>query len=239
MGICADSVFCLFWQIVGSSLLSTRSVLRQDGGQQPWCFSSMLAASRRSPHENADVAALLGAGWRIPRELSLLLLVQAPEVGRRLCFLRAGLGSLHVGASLPTVHPRRLLSPLLASTPFLPPRSATVVGKSPYISKGTSREKMLDCDETRTPMEAQQISPSRDVLRTRTPCPGCGKLMTYHALAYKHLCPRVPHTREGKRLKQIAALKARIQARIQARPVPPPMPAEEAQGAGEDQAMIT
>jgi len=62
--------------------------------------------------------------------------------------------------------------------------------------------------------------------------------MTYHALAYKHVCPRIPNTQEGKRRKQIAALDARIQARVLARPVPHTEQAEEAQGASDDQAMI-
>ena len=44
--------------------------------------------------------------------------------------------------------------------------------------------------------------------------------MTYHALAYKHRCPRIPFTWDGKKQKQIAALEARIRARVAAMPEP-------------------
>ena len=73
------------------------------------------------------------------------------------------------------------------------------------------------CHESQETM-ARQTTPSREVLRTRTQCPGCGKVITYHSLAYKHSCPLVPNTWDGKKQKQIAALEARINARIRVTP---------------------
>ena len=86
----------------------------------------------------------------------------------------------------------------------------------------------MDAESLESMARSPAQTPSREVLRTRTQCPGCGKILTYHALAYKHRCPRVPDTWDGKKRKQIAALEARIQARVQAMPVPPAL-ADEAQ----------
>jgi hypothetical protein len=74
---------------------------------------------------------------------------------------------------------------------------------------------VMDCCEPQEDM-TPRLTPSREVLRTRTQCPGCGKVITYHALAYKHKCPRIPNTWEGKKQRQLAALHARINARIPA-----------------------
>ena len=77
---------------------------------------------------------------------------------------------------------------------------------------------VMDCCEPQEHM-TPRLTPSREVLRTRTQCPGCGKVITFHALAYRHKCPRIPNTWEGKKQRQLAALHARINARI---PVPEP-----------------
>ena len=72
-------------------------------------------------------------------------------------------------------------------------------------------------------MAIKKLPPSREVLRQRTQCPGCGKYLTYHALAYKHRCPKVRgyHTDEARRQRQLESLQARINARIEATPEPP------------------
>jgi len=74
---------------------------------------------------------------------------------------------------------------------------------------------VMDCCEPQEHM-TPRLAPSREVLRTRTQCPGCGKVITFHALAYRHKCPFVPNTWEGRMQRQIAALHARINARIPA-----------------------
>ena len=79
------------------------------------------------------------------------------------------------------------------------------------------------CCESQEAM-THRLTPSREVLRSRTQCPGCSKVLTYHALAYKHKCPRVPSTWDGKKQRQIQALQARINARIQAMPEPQVIP---------------
>ena len=94
--------------------------------------------------------------------------------------------------------------------------------KSPPVSKGASLRPMDNCNDSQEAMarSSPHTTPSREVLRSRTQCPGCGKVMTYHALAYKHRCPRIPFTWDGKKQKQIAALEARIRARVAAMPEP-------------------
>ena len=80
-----------------------------------------------------------------------------------------------------------------------------------------------DCDTPPAQDEmAKKLIPSREVLRQRTTCPGCGVYITYHALAYKHNCPRVPNwgSREARRQRQIESLQATIKARIDAMPAP-------------------
>jgi hypothetical protein len=82
----------------------------------------------------------------------------------------------------------------------------------------SQRAAVMDCCEPQEDM-TPRLTVSREVLRTRTNCPGCGKVITYHALAYRHRCPRMPNTLEGKKQRQLAALHARINARI---PAPEP-----------------
>lgn len=67
-------------------------------------------------------------------------------------------------------------------------------------------------------------APSKEALRQKTQCPGCGKTLSYHALAYKHRCPKIwgfsDHTVRKER--SIKALQARISAKFAAEPVPIP-----------------
>ena len=58
--------------------------------------------------------------------------------------------------------------------------------------------------------EAKKPHPSRDILRARRACPGCGIEMTYHALTYKHRCRGGP---EAKRRRRLEKLDARIERR--------------------------
>ena len=58
--------------------------------------------------------------------------------------------------------------------------------------------------------------PTCNPLREVVSCPGCGKHMKRHALAYRHKCAPSP---ASKRRKRIAALDARVAARIQPRAV--------------------
>ena len=72
-------------------------------------------------------------------------------------------------------------------------------------------------------MAVKKLPPSGGGLRQGTQCPGCGKFLTFHALAYKHKCPRVRgyHTDEARRQRQLESLQARINARIESMPEPP------------------
>ena len=85
-----------------------------------------------------------------------------------------------------------------------------------------------DCDTPPAQDDMKKLIPSREVLRQRTTCPGCGVYITYHALAYKHRCPRVPNwnSREARRQRQIESLQATINARIDAMPMPANIPVE-------------
>ena len=60
-------------------------------------------------------------------------------------------------------------------------------------------------------MATTKRHPSRDILRARRACPGCGVSMTYHALCYKHRCRGGPDAKRKKRLEQ---LDARIEKRL-------------------------
>ena len=60
-------------------------------------------------------------------------------------------------------------------------------------------------------MAATKRHPSRDILRARRACPGCGVTMTYHALTYKHRCRGGPDAKRRRRLEQ---LDARIERRL-------------------------
>ena len=58
---------------------------------------------------------------------------------------------------------------------------------------------------------AKRCHSSRDILRARRACPGCGITMTYHALTYKHKCHGGP---EAKRRRRMEQLDARIERRL-------------------------
>ena len=73
-------------------------------------------------------------------------------------------------------------------------------------------------------MATTKRHPSRDILRSRRACPGCGVSMTYHALCYKHRCRGGPDAKRKRRLEQ---LDARIEKRLR--------PGELGQRAGEDE----
>ena len=60
-------------------------------------------------------------------------------------------------------------------------------------------------------MATTKRHPSRDILRSRRACPGCGVSMTYHALCYKHRCRGGPDAKRKKRLEQ---LDERIEKRL-------------------------
>ena len=60
-------------------------------------------------------------------------------------------------------------------------------------------------------MAATKRHPSRDILRARRACPGCGVSMTYHALCYKHRCRGGPDAKRRRRLEQ---LDERIERRL-------------------------
>ena len=60
-------------------------------------------------------------------------------------------------------------------------------------------------------MAATKRHPSRDILRARRACPGCGVTMTYHALCYKHRCRGGPDAKRRRRLEQ---LDERIERRL-------------------------
>ncbi len=51
-------------------------------------------------------------------------------------------------------------------------------------------------------MATTKRHPSRDILRARRACPGCGVSMTYHALCYKHRCRGGPDAKRTRRLEQ-------------------------------------
>ena len=58
---------------------------------------------------------------------------------------------------------------------------------------------------------AKKRHPSRDILRARRACPGCGIIMTYHALTYKNRCRGGPEAKRRRRLQQ---LDMRIERRL-------------------------
>ena len=60
-------------------------------------------------------------------------------------------------------------------------------------------------------MAATKRHPSRDILRARRACPGCGVTMTYHALSYKHKCRGGQDAKRRRRLEQ---LDVRIERRL-------------------------
>ena len=60
-------------------------------------------------------------------------------------------------------------------------------------------------------METKKCHPSREILRVRRACPGCGISMSYHALSYKHRCKGSPDAKRRRRLQQ---LDVRIEQRL-------------------------
>ena len=60
-------------------------------------------------------------------------------------------------------------------------------------------------------METKKCHPSREILRVRRACPGCGITMSYHALSYKHECKGPPDAKRRRRLQQ---LDVRIEKRL-------------------------
>ena len=60
-------------------------------------------------------------------------------------------------------------------------------------------------------METKKCHPSREILRVRRDCPGCGINMSYHALSYKHWCKGSPEAKRRRRLQQ---LDVRIEQRL-------------------------
>ena len=69
--------------------------------------------------------------------------------------------------------------------------------------------------EANATMEAtvgiKKCHPSREILRVRRECPGCGIYMSYHALSYKHRCKGSPEAKRKRRLQQ---LDVRIEQRL-------------------------
>ena len=69
--------------------------------------------------------------------------------------------------------------------------------------------------EANATMEAtvgiKKCHPSREILRVRRECPGCGIYMSYHALSYKHKCKGSPEAKRKRRLQQ---LDVRIEQRL-------------------------
>ena len=57
----------------------------------------------------------------------------------------------------------------------------------------------------------KKCHPSREILRVRRECPGCGIYMSYHALSYKHKCKGSPDAKRKRRLQQ---LDVRIEQRL-------------------------
>ena len=57
----------------------------------------------------------------------------------------------------------------------------------------------------------KKCHPSREILRVRRDCPGCGISMSYHALSYKHRCKGSPEAKRKRRLQQ---LDVRIEQRL-------------------------
>ena len=80
-------------------------------------------------------------------------------------------------------------------------------------------------------METKKRHPSREILRARRACPGCGITMSYHALSYKHRCKGSPETKRTRRLEQ---LDVRIEQRLGAGGKLEQQAGERVQGEGEE-----
>ena len=68
--------------------------------------------------------------------------------------------------------------------------------------KGADKQLSMGATDGAT-MEAKKRHPSRDILRARRACPGCGITMSYHALSCKHRCRGGPEAKRRRRLEQL------------------------------------
>ena len=88
--------------------------------------------------------------------------------------------------------------------------------RSPALDKTAAMRKRADKQLSMeatvgATMAAKKRHPSRDILRARRACQGCGITMTYHALTYKHRCHGGPESKRRRRQEQ---LDARIERRL-------------------------
>ena len=81
-------------------------------------------------------------------------------------------------------------------------------------------------------METKKRHLSREILRARRACPGCGITMSYHALSYKHRCKGSPDAKRRRRLEQ---LDARIEQRLGTGGKLEQQEGERVQGEGEEE----
>ena len=88
-------------------------------------------------------------------------------------------------------------------------RSSTF-GETAAKRKGAGKQLSMDTTAEAT-VEAKKRHPSRDILRARRACPGCGITMSYHALSYKHRCRGGTDAKRRRRLEQ---LDVRIERRL-------------------------
>ena len=88
-------------------------------------------------------------------------------------------------------------------------RSSTL-GETVAKRKGAGKQLSMDATVEAT-METKKRHPSREILRARRACPGCGITMSYHALSYKHECKGPPEAKRRRRLEQ---LDVRIEQRL-------------------------
>ena len=88
-------------------------------------------------------------------------------------------------------------------------RSSTL-GETVAKRKGAGKQLSMDATVEAT-METKKCHPSREILRARRACPGCGITMSYHALSYKHRCRGGPEAKRRRRLEQ---LDMRIERRL-------------------------
>ena len=99
-------------------------------------------------------------------------------------------------------------------------------------AKRKGADKQLSMDTTAgANIEAKKRHPSRDILRARRACPGCGITMSYHALSYKHRCRGGPEAKRRRRLEQ---LDVRIERRLGAGGKLEQQAGERVQGEGEE-----
>ena len=88
-------------------------------------------------------------------------------------------------------------------------RSSTL-GETVAKRKGVGKQLSMNATVEAT-METKKRHTSREILRVRRDCPGCGITMSYHALSYKHRCKGPPEAKRRRRLQQ---LDVRIEQRL-------------------------